>query len=129
MLEEKQQDDFKHVQPSVCYTIPGIASVGIHSEDAANNPDDYTILDQDLSSFFTNKTTRLQEGNSKTILDKHKQTIAGAHLFSPYAEHLINLFTLAIELNADIQVLKSLLLSYPTAESDIPSMLKESNLS
>jgi glutathione reductase (NADPH) len=126
MLEEKQQDAFQHVQPSVCYTMPGIASVGIHSEDAAKNPEDYTILDQDLSSFFTNKTTRLQEGYSKIILDKQKQTIVGAHLFSPYAEHLINLFTLAIELHADIQVLKSLLWAYPTAESDIPSMLKKS---
>jgi glutathione reductase (NADPH) len=126
MLKEKQQDDFNHVQPSVCYTLPGIASVGIHAEEAAKNAEDYTILEQDLSSFFTNKTTRLQEGYSKIILDKHKQTIVGAHLYSPYAEHLINLFTLAIELNADIHVLKSLLWAYPTAESDMPSMLKES---
>ncbi|MEC0282986.1 dihydrolipoyl dehydrogenase family protein [Terribacillus saccharophilus] len=124
MLEEKQQDDFNHVQPSVVYTIPGIASVGVSADDAANSQDKYTVIKQDLSSFFTNKTTRLEEGYSKIILDKEKQIIVGAHLYAAHAEHLINVFTLAIEMEAPVKMLQSLLWAYPTAESDIPSMLQ-----
>ncbi|PAD20931.1 hypothetical protein CHH64_10230 [Terribacillus saccharophilus] len=124
MLEEKQQDDFNHVQPSVVYTIPGIASVGVTADEAAKLQDKYTVIKQDLSSFFTNKTTRLEEGYSKIILDKEKQTIVGAHLYAAHAEHFINVFTLAIEMEAPVKMLQSLLWAYPTAESDIPSMLQ-----
>ncbi|WP_176465725.1 NAD(P)/FAD-dependent oxidoreductase [Virgibacillus sp. 7505] len=124
MLEGKQQDEFNHVQPSIVYTIPGIASVGMSADEAAKAQDKYTVIEQDLSSFFTNKITRLEEGFSKIILDKEKQVIVGAHIYAAHAQHLINVFTLAIEMEAPVQMLQSLLWAYPTAESDIPSMLQ-----
>ncbi|MFP7494252.1 NAD(P)/FAD-dependent oxidoreductase [Terribacillus saccharophilus] len=124
MLDGKQQEEFSHIQPSAVYTLPGIASAGMTATEAEKYPDDYEVIEHDLSSFFTNKTTRLEEGFSKIILDKKKQTIVGAHVYAAQAEHLINVFLLAIEMNIHVQALKTLLWAYPTAESDIPSMLQ-----
>ncbi len=59
----------------------------------------------------------------KTLVEEGTGRILGAHLVGPGAEEVINLFGLAIRHDLTAEVLKSTMFAYPTAASDIGSML------
>ncbi len=59
----------------------------------------------------------------KTLVEEGTGRILGAHLVGPGAEEVINLFGLAIRHDLTAEALKSTMFAYPTAASDISSML------
>lgn len=56
-------------------------------------------------------------------LDEENGRILGGHLIGPDAEEVINLFALAIRQGLTSEDLKSAIFAYPTAASDIGTML------
>ena len=59
----------------------------------------------------------------KIIIDEDSDQILGAHLIGQEADELINHFALAIQFNLTTYDLKQMIFAYPTATSDIASML------
>ena len=59
----------------------------------------------------------------KVLIDEQTRCILGAHLVGPGAEGTINLFALAIREHLTIDALREAFFAYPTAASDIGSML------
>ena len=59
----------------------------------------------------------------KVIIEEESGRILGAHLIGPDADKVINLFALAIRQGLTSDDLRSTIFTYPTAASDIGTML------
>jgi glutathione reductase (NADPH) len=97
----RYRPDYRGV-PSVAFTLPPIAAVGL-SEAAARH--------------------HRPKVRVKTLIDEDTDRILGAHLVGPHADEVINLFGIAIRHNLTTHDLKSTMFAYPTGASDIGYML------
>ncbi|WP_100011237.1 dihydrolipoyl dehydrogenase family protein [Lentibacillus sediminis] len=109
--------------PSVVFSIPKLALAGITEEEAKESGQNVDINYQDISSFFTYQHTNEDTAAVKIITDKDTGQILGAHLLGGEADELINYFAMAIQLKLTKDDLKKVTYAFPTAVSDIPSML------
>ena len=109
--------------PSVVFTVPPLASVGLTERAARELGTDVRVKAEDTSSWYSNRRTRLPTGAFKTLVDARTERLVGAHLLGEHADEAINLFALAIRLGLLVTDLKHALYAYPTVGSDLPSML------
>ncbi|WP_153730737.1 dihydrolipoyl dehydrogenase family protein [Sporosarcina obsidiansis] len=112
------------VVPSVVFTIPKLASVGMSEKQARESKLNVEVKYQDMSDWFTYRRTNEKVAACKIIIDRDNGIILGAHILSGEADELINYFALAIRFQIPIQELKEMPFAYPTAASDIGYMLK-----
>lgn len=109
--------------PSVTFTVPKLASVGMSEEQAHKTNKDINVNHIDTSSWFTYRRTNESHAAVKIITDKNSDRLMGVHLLSDEADELINYFAMAIQLDLTIEQLKSLTFAYPTTASDIGSLI------
>lgn len=109
--------------PSVVFTLPTLASVGLTEGEAKSKQIEYQVNYNHAESWFNAKRLNVKEYAFKTIIDKENQTVLGAHLIGPNAEETINLFAMAIKTRMKISELRTMIFTYPTLSSDIPHML------
>lgn len=109
--------------PTVVFTLPTMASVGISEEEAQKNGIQIKVKAQKADNWFNAKRLNVEQYAYKTIIDKKKGAILGAHLIGPHSEETINLFAMAIKAEMTVNDLKTMVFSYPTMASDITSML------
>ncbi len=121
LIDEKEQSPSSMPIPSVVFTYPKLASVGITQQEAKENNIPYEVQSRTITSFFTYQHTQEEGAYAKLLINPFTDEIIGAHFLTSSADHLINLFTLAIVKKATKQELQQMLWAYPTAESDIPS--------
>ena len=125
--------------PSVVFTIPPLASVGLQETTAKELGLHFrTNFQKDTSSWYTSR--RIGEGYSgfKVLVEQRQVKapangdddnysnngrVLGAHLLGTHAEEIINIFALAIRLGLGTTDIKDAILSYPTKSSDIDYML------
>jgi glutathione reductase (NADPH) len=109
--------------PSVAFTLPPIASVGLGEVQARLRGLRFRTKTERASSWFT--AGRLGESvyGYKTLVEEGSGRILGAHLVGPQADEVINLFGLAIRHGLTADDLKSTMFAYPTGASDIGYML------
>jgi glutathione reductase (NADPH) len=114
----RQRPDYRGV-PSVAFTLPPIAAVGL-SEAAARNQAPKLRMN---SGWYT--AWRIGEAvyGYRTLIEAESGRILGAHLFGPHADEVINVFGLAIRHNLTADDLKTTMFAYPTGASDIGYML------
>ncbi len=107
--------------PSVAFTVPPLASVGL-SEEAAREQGAVRVKAQQAGGWFTAR--RLNETiYSFKVIAGADGRLLGAHLLGPHAEEVINLFALAMRAGMTTAELGEAILAYPTAASDVSSML------
>lgn len=109
--------------PSVVFTTPKLAMAGMSEQQARESERSINVKHQDISNFFTYKHTNETAAAVKVITDKDSDTIIGAHMLSDQADELINYFAMAIQLGLKTEQLKNITYVFPTAVSDVPSML------
>lgn len=107
------------VVPSIVYTVPPIASVGILEDQAKKQGLDFRVNHQDTSQWYSSRRLQIKASSSKVIVDNASDKILGAHIFGPGAEELINVFAQAMKMNATASDLKATIFAYPTFCSDI----------
>jgi glutathione reductase (NADPH) len=108
--------------PSVVFTIPSLASVGLLEADARRDFD-VDVRSGDMSAWYSSRRIGERVAAYKTIVERGTGRILGAHLLGPHAEDAINLFTLAMRTGATSDDLKKVLFAYPTGASDVQYML------
>ncbi len=114
--------DYRGV-PSVAFTQPPIASVGL-SEDAAREQGlNFRLKSRKASNWFTARQAAEPIYGFKTLVDEKTDLVLGAHLAGPHADEVINIFGLAIRHRLTAHDLKETLFAYPTGASDIGYML------
>lgn len=109
--------------PSVVFTVPPLASVGVTEAKARQSQLDVRVKTQDTSGWYSNRRVAETCAMFKVIVDGKTDRIVGAHLLGPHAEEVINLFALAIRSGMPAAALKHLLYAYPTSGSDVPYMI------
>ena len=112
-----------HVVPSVLFTIPSVASVGLHEEEALKRGIDFEKQFNDTSNWIASRRLGLKYSASKILIDKSNHQILGAHLMGHHAEEVINLFSLAMRHQLTVEQIQNTVYGYPTFSYDIHSLL------
>lgn len=120
MLKDTQTEPDYTGVPSVVFTIPELARVGLLEEEA-REMGDVEVSFTDASGWFSQKRIGETHAGAKIITGKDGK-ILGAHMFGPEYAELINVFSLAIKLGLTAAQVKSMPAAYPTGASDIGSM-------
>ncbi|WP_425484293.1 hypothetical protein [Halobacillus locisalis] len=121
LLEESQTYQNQPLVPSVVFTYPKLAKIGITQQEASERNIPYEVQSKDISSFFTYRRTQDKEAYVKILTNPETDEIIGAHFLARSADHLVNLFLVAMTQRMTKHQLSSLLWAYPSEESDIPS--------
>ena len=119
----KPEVAFYPPQPSVVFTLPHLAMVGISEKEAAEKGIDYVVKHKNVPDWFSAKRINCTFYAFKTISDKKTGKLLGAHLIGPEAAEIINLFSMAIKTGLTCRDIKEMIFSYPTWSSDIKSMI------
>jgi glutathione reductase (NADPH) len=118
----KHKPDYTGV-PSVAFTIPPIAAVGLSEAEAREQGRQFRIKSQKTSDWFTARQAAEPTYGFKVLIDEETDLILGAHLVGPHADEVINLFALAVRLGLTADQLRTTMFAYPTAASDVGYML------
>jgi len=105
--------------PSVLFSDPPLARVGMLVPDALADPDRFEVLEYDMSGWFTQHRLGQTRAGARLVVERASDRIVGAHLLGVNAEELINVFALAIQSGVTRAALKEVLWTYPTATSDL----------
>ena len=109
--------------PSVCFTIPNVASVGISESEAKTQKLNVTIKAGDGEKWYNAKRINTKIYAFKTIVDADSGKLLGAHLIGPEAGEVINLFSMAIYNKMTVSQIKDMVYAYPSWGSDIGAMV------
>ncbi len=109
--------------PSVVFTTPPLARVGLTEEAARAQGRHFTTHYEDTSDWYSTLRVALSHTGSKVLVEDGTGHILGAHLLGLHAEEVINLFALAIRAGLRANDLKEMVYAYPTSASDIGYML------
>jgi len=109
--------------PSVAFTIPAIAAVGLSEASARAQGLKFRMHAERTSDWFTARRLNERVYGFKTLIEDDTGHILGAHLVGPHAEDDINLFGLAIRHELSADDLTTTIFAYPTGASDISYML------
>ena len=123
LLQGNHQKPNYHAVPSVAFTIPPIAAVGLSEASAHEKGIKFRMQTQQASSWFTARQQAEPVYGFKVLVDEETDHILGAHLVGPHVEEVINIFALAIRHGLTTEDLKTMIFAYPTGASDIGSML------
>ncbi len=118
----RHRPDYRGV-PSVAFTVPAIAAVGLTEAEAAAQGKRFRVRSEKVPQWFTARRLAEPVYGFKTLVEEGTGRILGAHLVGPGVEEVINLFGLAIRHDLTAEALKSTMFAYPTAASDIGYML------
>ena len=114
--------DFRGI-PSVVFTIPTLAGVGLTEKAARAKNMQVRVATGDTTEWLVNRRVREPVGMFKTIIDETTDRIVGAHLLGAHAEEVINLFAMAMRFEIPVAELKKMIYSYPTGSSNMAYML------
>lgn len=114
--------DYRAV-PSVAFTLPPIAAVGLSEAAAREQGLRFRVNAASTPDWFTARRLNEPVYGHKVLVEEDSGKILGAHIVGPGAEEVINLFALAIRHGLRAEDLKSTMFAYPTASSDVAYML------
>ncbi|WP_291837905.1 NAD(P)/FAD-dependent oxidoreductase [Brevundimonas sp.] len=109
--------------PSVAFTIPPIAAVGLTEREAREQGLLYRVKSQKASDWFTARAAAEPTYGFKVLVEEGAERVLGAHLVGPNVDEVINIFALAIRLGLTANDLKTTMFAYPTGASDVGYML------
>ncbi len=109
--------------PTVVFTIPEIARVGLSEAQAREQNIAYKVKSGDGAGWYNAYRSQADAYAYKVLISKEEGTILGAHLVGPAAGETINLFAMAIKGKLTAKDLKSMMYSYPSWASDLGHMV------
>lgn len=111
------------VVPSVVYTTPPLASVGLGVHDAEQRGLRFRVHEADTAEWYSNRRLNETAAGFKVLVEEPAGKILGAHLLGPHADEVINVFAVAMRAELSATDLKRMTFAYPTSGSDIAYML------
>jgi glutathione reductase (NADPH) len=118
----RHEPDYRGV-PSVAFTIPPIAAVGLSEAEAQRQGLQFSTKSENASGWYTARQTAEPVYGFKVMVETGTERILGAHLVGPHADDIINIYALAIRHGLTASDLKQTMFAYPTGASDIGYML------
>lgn len=108
--------------PSVAFTIPPIARVGLSEAAALEQGIRFHVKSEKTNGWYTARRVAEPVYGFKTLVEDQTGRIVGAHLVGPHADEVINVIALAMRNGLTASNLKSMIFAYPTSASDISYM-------
>ncbi|MGA8220769.1 MAG: NAD(P)/FAD-dependent oxidoreductase [Candidatus Acidiferrales bacterium] len=109
--------------PTVVFTIPPVASVGLSEREAREQGLKFQVKKEMTSNWYSSRRVAEKYSGFKVLVEEGTDRILGAHLLGSEAEEVINLFGVAMRSGMRAADLKHMLFAYPTHGSDLPYML------
>ena len=109
--------------PSVAFSVPPIAAVGLSEAEARKQGLKFRVRSRKASDWYTARRVAEPTYGFKVLVEEKTQRVLGAHLVGPHADEVINIFALAIRQGLSAAALKTTMFAYPTGASDIGYML------
>jgi glutathione reductase (NADPH) len=109
--------------PSVVFTIPQLAAVGLSEREAREQNLKFTVKNETTSTWYSSRRVAEPYSGYKVLMEEDTDRILGAHILGSEAGEVINLFALAIRSGMRATDLKHMLFAYPTSGSNISRML------
>jgi glutathione reductase (NADPH) len=110
--------------PSVVFTIPALASVGIQEKEAKEQGLRFKTKRENTSGWYSSRRVGETCSGFKVLVEEGSDRILGAHILGPHAEEVINIFSIAIRLGLTTKDLNDpILYAYPTNSSDVVYMI------
>ncbi len=109
--------------PTVVFSIPPVASVGLSETEARERGLKFLVKKEMTSTWYSSRRVAEKYSGYKVMVEEGTDRILGAHLLGGEAGEVINLFALAIRSGIRTTDLKHTIFSYPTHASDLPYML------
>ena len=109
--------------PSVVFTIPPLASVGLQEDAARKQGLHFRTNKANTSTWYSSRRVGENHSGYKVLIDEDNNRILGAQLLGQHAEEVINIFAIAIRLGLRAGEIKQSIFSYPTNSSNISYML------
>lgn len=123
LLDGNQHKPDNRGVPSVAFTLPPIAAVGMSEQQAEMSGLRYRVKSELTPTWFTARRMAEPTYGYKTLVEEETGRILGAHLVGPHVDETINIFGLAIRHGLTANDLKNTMFAYPTGASDIGYML------
>lgn len=109
--------------PTVVFTIPPLASVGLSESEARKQGLKFRVKGEMTSNWYSSRRVGEKYSGFKVLVEEGTDRILGAHLLGSEADEVINLFGVAMRSGMRAADLKHMLFAYPTSGSDVPYML------
>ncbi|WP_124979405.1 dihydrolipoyl dehydrogenase family protein [Nonlabens xiamenensis] len=107
--------------PSVVFTLPNCAGIGLTEQQAKEQGKDYQIIQKDASAWFNNKRINANFYAYKLVVEKSSDLILGAHIVGHGASEQINMFAIAMKARMTMDALQDTIFTYPSWGNDIIS--------
>jgi len=109
--------------PSVVFTLPPLARVGMLERQARENGLRFQAQFGDTSHWYSSRRIGEAWSGYKVLIEEDTDRILGAHLLGPDAGEVINLFAMAMHSGLKPGDIKKMIFAYPTVGSDLPYMV------
>jgi glutathione reductase (NADPH) len=109
--------------PSVVFTIPPLANVGLSERGAREQNLKFRVKKEITSTWYSSRRVAETYSGYKVLVEEGTDRILGAHILGSEAGEVINLFALAIRSGMRATDLKHTLFAYPTSGSNMSRML------
>jgi len=109
--------------PSVVFTIPPLAAVGLSERRAREQNLKFQVKKEMTSTWYSSRRIAETYSGYKVLVEEDTDRILGAHILGNEAGEVINLFALAIRSGMHATDLKHMLFAYPTSGSNLTRML------
>jgi len=109
--------------PSVVFTIPPLAAVGLSERGAREQNLKFRVKKEMTSTWYSSRRVAETCSGYKVLVEEGTDHILGAHILGSEAGEVINLFAVAIRSGMRATDLKHMLFAYPTSGSNMARML------
>lgn len=109
--------------PSVVFTVPPVAAVGLLEAEAHEAGMDVDVHHRKTGEWYSSLRVGATHTAYKVLVEKGTGRIVGAHLMGPGAEEQVNLFAMAMGAGMTASQIKGVVFAYPSFASDLASMV------
>ena len=109
--------------PSVVFTLPSLAAVGLSEREAGEQNLKFRVRKEMTSTWYSSRRVAETYSGYKVLVEEGTDRILGAHILGSEAGEVINLFALAIRSGMRASDLRHVLFAYPTSGSNMTRML------
>ena len=123
LLKGNQRKPDYSAVPTVVFSLPPLAAVGLREEVAKARGLRFTVKHEDTSDWYSSRRIGNAYASYKVLVDEEEDRILGAHVLGPHADDVINLFALAMRAGVKASAVRNALYAYPSASGDISYMV------
>ena len=123
LLQPKNRRVAHRGTPSVAFTTPALGAVVLLQSTARERGLAFRTMSGDTSGWCSSRRLAAMPSGYKILIEEKTDRVLGGHILGPGAEELINIIALGIQLDLPASKLREVVFAYPTAASDLSSIL------